>query len=45
MVVPFQVPLVIVPTVAKFANDVKVVFVVAVTFPAVVAVVALPVVF
>ena len=40
-----QVPLVIVPTVTKFDNEVNVVFVVAVMFPAVVAVVALPVVF
>ena len=45
MAVALQVPLVIVPTVAKLANDVKVVLVVAVIFPAVVAVVALPVVF
>ena len=43
--VPLQTPLVIVPTVSKFANDVKLVLVVAVIFPAVVAVVALPVVF
>ena len=43
MVVPLHVPEVMVPTVAKFGNDVKVVFVVAVIFPAVVAVVALPV--
>ena len=46
--VPLQVPLVIVPTVVKLDKDVNVVFVVAVIFPAViavVAVVALPVVF
>jgi hypothetical protein len=36
---------VIVPTVAKFDKEINVVFVVAVIFPAVVAVAALPVVF
>jgi len=40
--VPLQVPEVIVPTVFKLANDVSVEFEVAVMFPAVVAVVALP---
>ena len=40
--VPLQTPEVIVPTVAKFNKDVKDVFDVAVMFPAVVAVVALP---
>ena len=39
---PLQVPEVIVPTVFKLANDVSVEFEVAVMFPAVVAVVALP---
>jgi hypothetical protein len=42
IVVPLQVPEVIVPTVFKFDNDVNVVFEVAVILPAVVAVVALP---
>ena len=42
IVVPLQVPLVIVPTVAKLASEVNVVFVVAVILPAVEAVVALP---
>ena len=41
--VPLQIPLVIVPTVARFDKEVNVVFDVAVIFPAVVAVVALPV--
>ena len=39
---PLQVPVVIVPTVFKLVSDVNVVFVVAVIFPAVVAVVAFP---
>jgi hypothetical protein len=39
--VPLHTPLVIVPTAAKFVNEVNVVFVVAVIFSAVVAVVAL----
>ena len=43
--VPLHTPLVMVPTVAKFDKEVNVVFVVAVIFPAVVAVAALPVVF
>jgi len=43
--VPLHTPLVMVPTVAKLDNDVNVVFVVAVIFPAVVAVAALPLVF
>ena len=43
--VPLQVPVVMVPTVFKFDNDVNVVLDVAVMFPAVVAVEALPVVF
>jgi hypothetical protein len=43
--VPLQVPAVMVPTVFKFDNEVNVVFDVAVMFPAVVAVEALPVVF
>jgi hypothetical protein len=42
IVVPLQVPEVIVPTVFKFDKDVNVVFEVAVILPAVVAVVALP---
>jgi hypothetical protein len=42
IVVPLQVPLVIVPTVFKFDKEVNVVFEVAVIFPAVIAVVALP---
>ena len=42
IVVPLQIPEVIVPTVFKFANEVIVVFVVAIIFPAVDAVVALP---
>ena len=42
MVEALQVPLVIVPTVLKLTKEVKVVFEVAVIFPAVVAVVALP---
>jgi hypothetical protein len=42
IVVPLQVPLVIVPTVFKFDKDVSVLFAVAVILPAVVAVVALP---
>ena len=42
ILVPLHVPLVIVPTVARFDRDVNVVFEVAVIFPAVVAVVALP---
>ena len=41
--VPLQIPVVIVPTVAKLDNEVNDVFSVAVIFPAVVAVVALPV--
>ena len=44
IVVPLHTPLVMVPTVAKFDKEVNVVFVVAVIFPAVVAVAALPVV-
>jgi hypothetical protein len=40
--VPLHVPVVIVPTVAKLAKEVKVVLDVAVIFPAVVAVVAFP---
>ena len=43
IVVPLHVPVVIVPTVAKLDNDVKVLLEVAVIFPAVVAVLALPV--
>jgi hypothetical protein len=43
IVVPLQVPLVMVPTVFKFVKEVNVAFEVAVMFPAVVAVVALPV--
>lgn len=45
MVVALQVPMVIVPTDARFASEVNVEFEVAVIFPAVVAVVAFPVVF
>ena len=44
-VVPLHTPLVIVPTVAKFDKEVNEVLFVAVIFPAVVAVAALPVVF
>ena len=42
--VPLQVPVVIVPTVERFINDVKELFEVAVILPAIVAVAALPVV-
>ena len=45
IVVPLQIPEVIVPTVFKFVNEVIVVFDVAVMLPAVVAVAAFPVVF
>jgi len=45
IIVPLQVPLVIVPRLVKLGNEVNVLLLVAVIFPAVIAVAALPVVF